>query len=64
MNKKQQILVPYYKLNKWDKAKMGDKIYTFQKIDGMYAQWLNEEGKQTVGHNAYYTFNKEKWYYE
>lgn len=42
--------IKYYQLTKWDKAKHGDEIHTFNKMDGAYAQWTNEKWKIAIWH--------------
>lgn len=51
----------YYELKKWDKADHWWEILTFQKIDGMYAQWLDEKWNITIWHS--YEYKLKDWIY-
>lgn len=53
--------VKYYNLKKWDKAKHWDSILTFQKIDWMYAVWIDEEWQKIVWHS--WEYEEKDWIY-
>lgn len=49
----------YYELNRGDKALHGGKILTFQRPDGSYAKWLDEDGNLITGQADGYELNDE-----
>lgn len=52
-----------WELKKGDKARHWEHVYTFIKMDGMYAQWENEEGQIAIGHNGSYELGEDGIYY-
>lgn len=54
--------IKYYQLTKWDKAKHGDEIHTFNKMDGAYCQFLAEDGSIRIGSYDSYELG-EDWIY-
>jgi len=53
--------IKYYNLKYWDKAKHWEELLTFQKVDWMYAQWLDEEWKIRIGHS--WEYELKDWIY-
>lgn len=51
----------YYNLKKWDKAKHWEKILTFQKIDWMYAQWIDDKWNINIWNSIDYEM--KDWIY-
>lgn len=54
--------IKWYNLTKWDRVRHGDEIHTFNKIDGMYAQWHDENNKIRIGSYDSYELG-EDWIY-
>lgn len=52
----------YYELQRGDKALHGGKILTFQRPDGSYAKWLDEDGNLITCQADGYELNDE-WIY-
>lgn len=55
--------IKYYQLTKWDKAKHGNKILTFNKMDGAYAQFISSEWVIYIGHYDSYELGEDWIYY-
>lgn len=51
----------YYNLKKWDRAKHWDELLTFQKLDWMYAHFLNKNWQICIGHS--YEYEKQNGIY-
>lgn len=43
------MIKKYYELTRWERVRHWDDILTFQKIDGMYAQWRSEDWSTRIG---------------
>lgn len=57
-------LLNVWELNKGDKVRLGDQLYIFVKMDGMYGKWTDENGE---GWYTFYTeplFWNDNGYYE
>lgn len=59
-----ELLIKAWHLKKGDQAKhwIDWELLTFQKMDGMYAQWKNEKGEIKCWQSEFYTKNEE-WIY-
>lgn len=52
----------FYELKKWDLALHSGNLLIFQKIDGGYAQWLDEQWEIQIWHSREYE-QWEDWVY-
>lgn len=53
--------IKYWNLERWDRAIHWDEILTFQKVDWMYVQWLNDKWEMKVWNALEY--EKRDWIY-
>ncbi len=51
----------YYDLKKWDKALHWGQLLTFHKIDGIYAQWIDEKWNIKIWNSMNYEL--KNWIY-
>lgn len=57
------MLKKYYELQKWDITVMQWEEFVFQKMDWMYAQWLDKDWDIHIWHyNEYEQKEDSKWY--
>lgn len=57
-------LINVWELNRGDKVRLGDQIFIFVKMDGMYAKWTDEYGEGWHTFNTDPLFWNENGYYE